>query len=119
MKTYEILPTDKNLVQTLIDDTIGRDSDVFRFVNILNSIDCSYSVALDGRWGSGKTFFVKQAKLVLDANNEHLAVMDADVRKKFLHHARNLYLRTASCSRRYVYTMMRGKMIMTKIPYCL
>ena len=59
MKTYEILPTDKNLVQTLIDDTIGRDSDVFRFVNILNSIDCSYSVALDGRWGSGKTFFVK------------------------------------------------------------
>ena len=44
MKTYEILPTDKNLVQTLIDDTIGRDSDVFRFVNILNSIDCSYSV---------------------------------------------------------------------------
>ena len=84
MKTYEILPTDKNLVQTLIDDTIGRDSDVFRFVNILNSIDCSYSVALDGRWGSGKTFFVKQAKLVLDANNEHLAVMDADVRKKVL-----------------------------------
>ena len=84
MKTYEILPTDENLVQTLIDDTIGRDSDVFRFASILNSIDCSYSIALDGRWGSGKTFFVKQAKLVLDANNAHLAVMDADVRKKVL-----------------------------------
>lgn len=27
---------------------------------------------------------MKQAKLVLDANNEHLAVMDADVRKKVL-----------------------------------
>ena len=60
MKTYEILPTDENLVQTLIDDTIGRASDIFRFVTILNSIDCSYSIALDGRWGSGKTFFVKQ-----------------------------------------------------------
>ena len=84
MKTYEILPTDENLVQTLIDDTIGRASDIFRFVTILNSIDCSYSIALDGRWGSGKTFFVKQTKLVLDANNAHLTVMDADVRKKVL-----------------------------------
>ena len=62
MKTYEILPTDKNLVQTLIDDTIGRDSDVFRFVNILNSIDCSYSVALDGRWGKWKDFFRETSK---------------------------------------------------------
>ena len=84
MKTYEILPTDENLVQTLIDDTIGRTSDVFRFVNILNSIDCCYSIALDGRWGSGKTFFVKQAKLVIEANNAHLSVKNADARKKVL-----------------------------------
>ena len=32
--------------------------------------DDSYSIALDGRWGSGKTFFVKQCKLVLDCLNE-------------------------------------------------
>lgn len=37
---------------------------------MLNYQDDLYSIALDGRWGSGKTFFVKQCKLVLDCLNE-------------------------------------------------
>ena len=37
---------------------------------MLNYQDDLYSIALDGRWGSGKTFFVKQCKLVLDCINE-------------------------------------------------
>ena len=37
---------------------------------MLNYQDDSYSIALDGRWGSGKTFFVKQCKLVLDCLND-------------------------------------------------
>ena len=80
MKTYEVLPTDENLIRTFRNDTIGRNADVFRFVDILNSIDCGYSIALDGRWGSGKTFFVRHAKLVLDAENEQLTEMDAYTR---------------------------------------
>ena len=82
MRTYEVLPTNENLVQSLRYDTIGRNDDVFRFVNILDSVDCGYSIALDGRWGSGKTFFVRQAKLVLDAENEQLTGMDSDTRNE-------------------------------------
>lgn len=37
---------------------------------MLNYQDDLYSIALDGRWGSGKTFFVNQCKLVLDCLNE-------------------------------------------------
>ncbi|HYE81665.1 MAG TPA: P-loop NTPase fold protein [Clostridia bacterium] len=73
MKSYELQPTYENLLSTYLNDTIARDMDVFRFIEILNSIDDSCSIALDGGWGSGKTFFVKQAKMVLDAHNDFIA----------------------------------------------
>ena len=39
MKTYEIKPTFENLLQTYVDNAIGRNDDVFRFTEILNSLD--------------------------------------------------------------------------------
>ena len=36
--------------------------------------DNCYSVALNGDWGSGKTFFVKQVKLILDAHNPQFRI---------------------------------------------
>lgn len=69
MKNYDLKPTYKNLLKTYDEDTIGRTEDVLRFVDILNSLEGGCSIALDGNWGSGKTFFVKQAKMVLDAHN--------------------------------------------------
>ena len=71
MKNYELKPTRANLVDTLSDDSIGRNIDLSRFLTILNHIHSCYSIALDGKWGSGKTFFVKQAKMLLDAQNEN------------------------------------------------
>lgn len=73
MKSYELQPTYENLLNTYLNDTIARDMDLFRFIEILNSIDESCSIALDGGWGSGKTFFVKQAKMILDAHNDFIA----------------------------------------------
>lgn len=82
MKSYELQPTYENLLSTYLNDTIARDMDVFRFIEILNSIDDSCSIALDGGWGSGKTFFVKQDKMVLDAHNDFIASYeDTDSRK--------------------------------------
>lgn len=72
MKSYELKPTYENLLSTYLEDTIGRNADIFRFTSILNSISDSYSIALDGNWGSGKTFFVKQVKMVLDAHNSFI-----------------------------------------------
>lgn len=70
MKSLELKPTYENLVEMLKKDTIFRNENIFNFVNILNSIDDSCSIALDGGWGSGKTFFVKQVKMVLEAYND-------------------------------------------------
>lgn len=65
-------PTYENLIETLKKDAISRNENIFHFVSILNSIDDSCSIALDGGWGSGKTFFVKQVQLVLEAHNDVL-----------------------------------------------
>lgn len=70
MKNYSYSPTEENVLSLLKSDPIQRRNDVFRFVDLLSHMenDC-YSVALNGAWGSGKTFFVKQVKLILDTMN--------------------------------------------------
>ncbi|MEE0510717.1 MAG: P-loop NTPase fold protein [Peptococcaceae bacterium] len=78
MKPYELKPTKDNLIQTFKNDTIGRNRDILRFITILDSINDSCAIALDGNWGSGKTFFVKQTKMVLDAHNCHVNRMDEE-----------------------------------------
>lgn len=78
MKSLELQPTYEILFETFIDDTIGRSKDVVSFADILNSIDDSCSIALDARWGAGKTFFIKQTKMALDAFNEFIPSHDED-----------------------------------------
>ena len=69
MKTFSTKPTDENVKQSLIKDSLGRRKELRRFVELLDAIDESCSIALNGDWGSGKTFFVKQAKLLVDCLN--------------------------------------------------
>ena len=78
IKSYELKPTRKNILTALQNDSIGRNKDVFSFADILNSLEDSCSIAVDGNWGSGKTFFVKQVKMFLDANNNHISSMSKD-----------------------------------------
>lgn len=70
MKKHDLQPIDENIRSTFYKDSIGRNKDLVNFIKIIDSIDESYSIALDSYWGSGKTFFVKQVKMILDANNE-------------------------------------------------
>lgn len=70
MKNYSLKPTDENVLELLRTNSIGRLQYVLRFVTLLSHMedDC-YSIALNGDWGSGKTFFIKQVKLILDTYN--------------------------------------------------
>ena len=71
MKSTELLPTKENLITTLFKDPIGRSADVFRFVEMLNCLEGCFCISLDSKWGSGKTFFVRQTQMVLDAFNTY------------------------------------------------
>lgn len=73
MKPYDLKPTYDNLLEMYKKNVIGRNADVFCFIAIVNSIEAGCSIAVDGNWGSGKTFFVKQVKMIMDAHNPFIA----------------------------------------------
>ena len=64
-----MLPTEENLIETMYKDTINRNKDIVYFYNILQAQESASTIAIDGRWGSGKTFFVKQSMLLINAKN--------------------------------------------------
>ena len=74
-------PTQENIVNTLKNDSIGRNQGVFKFVDFLNHLKGSTSVSLDAQWGEGKTFFVKQCKLTIDCFNEKYHELSEEEKK--------------------------------------
>ncbi|MBR4907976.1 MAG: hypothetical protein IKZ43_03065 [Acidaminococcaceae bacterium] len=87
IKSFELEPTKENLLETLKNDTIGRNQFIYHFVRLCNALDNKCSIAIDARWGNGKTFFVKQTKIVLDTYNPYIKELtDEDketVKKRF------------------------------------
>lgn len=69
MSNMALEPTYENLMNHYLNDTIGRNDDLFYFVRILSGLSSGSAVALNAAWGSGKTFFVKQAKMLIDIHN--------------------------------------------------
>ena len=69
MSNMALEPTYENLIHHYLEDTIGRNDDLFYFVRILSGLNSGSAVALNAAWGSGKTFFVKQTKMLIDIHN--------------------------------------------------
>lgn len=69
MNSFELIPTEENLIHTLDKDLLKRNKDLVRFYDLILVQEGASSIAIDGRWGSGKTFFVKQSMLLINAKN--------------------------------------------------
>lgn len=69
MISYELRPTEENIKKSLLNNTSGRNQGIANFIKNLEMIDKNAVIALDDSWGNGKTFFVKQLKLVLQKYN--------------------------------------------------
>lgn len=78
MKSFELKPTHENLLNTMANNTLGRNEDVLRFAELINSVTDCCAIAFDGSWGSGKTFFVKQTKMLLDSYNPFIESMSKE-----------------------------------------
>ncbi len=72
MRSFELKPTVENLINTFLNDSIGRSADVCAFTKLLFNIEGPLSLGVDGKWGTGKTFFVRQTKMVLDSLNPNV-----------------------------------------------
>lgn len=57
----ELKPTYENIIKTIKTDVLGRNTILKRFVKALYLIKGPSIISLNGEWGAGKTFFVKQA----------------------------------------------------------
>ena len=79
MNSFELIPTEENLIHTLDKDLLKRNKDLVRFYDLILAQEGGCSIAIDGRWGSGKTFFVKQSMLLINAKNP---MSDMDEEKK-------------------------------------
>ena len=83
MGKYELLPSEENLLTTIEEDLLYRNVDLGYFYRLLCSYKGFNSIAIDGRWGSGKTFFVRQTQLIINAKNISSS-FEEDKRRKIL-----------------------------------
>ena len=69
MVNYEIKPTFDNLKNSILQDMVGRNEAIAKFIEFLDATNQNTAIALDDTWGNGKTFFVKQTQLVIQSYN--------------------------------------------------
>ncbi|WP_375663931.1 P-loop NTPase fold protein, partial [Bartonella sp. CL63NXGY] len=69
MNKYDIEPTRANVIISIQKNITGRNSSLGNLIRLLNRQNDSWSIAINGSWGSGKTFFVKQCQLMIDSLN--------------------------------------------------
>lgn len=79
LKQYNIEPTDENILRSMRENTAGRNAALAPFLELIDH-DFVSTLALNGDWGSGKTFFIKQAILLLEYLDPASA-LDMDGRK--------------------------------------
>lgn len=59
-------PTTDNLISSITKNITGRNQNIYYLLRLLNFQDEAMSIAINGNWGTGKTFFIKQCQLMLD-----------------------------------------------------
>lgn len=81
MEYFDEKPEAKALSDTFIsdnDDILGRRKEMKSFLEILDVPEENFTICLDGAWGSGKTFFVKQSQMILNGLNDLVSGVDND-----------------------------------------
>ena len=69
--------SDESLRRGYINNILERNSYIHNFILMLLNIEKGGVIAIDGEWGSGKTYFVHQVKWLLDSASENI---DGDIK---------------------------------------
>ena len=56
----ELKPIQENIIKTIKSNVLGRNKTIKNFIRVLYSMPEQNIISINGDWGSGKTFFVKQ-----------------------------------------------------------
>ena len=71
MKKYELEANDINIRKSLLDDKIGNQEYLSSIIRLISNIDDNGVICIDGAWGVGKTFLVKQLMYLIMHYNEN------------------------------------------------
>lgn len=86
MINYSLEPNENNIKETLIKDKLNRNKWISKLLRFI--LDMSNSIiAIDGKWGSGKTFVAKQ---MIEIINEKLNMLNNEDNSSYLKEALNL-----------------------------
>lgn len=66
---YELEVNEENIKKTIETNVLDRNGSIFNFLKLIYSIDKKATISIDGNWGTGKTFFVKQTELIMNLLN--------------------------------------------------
>ena len=72
LNKIEIKPTTENVIKMLEKNAIGRNQYISTFLEMLDNIDDNFTIFINGDWGTGKTFFVKQIYTLLTYYNQYI-----------------------------------------------
>lgn len=78
IKRLEKEPDHKNVYNSLINDAVGRNENLCQFACFCSAQEDRCSIALDGGWGTGKSFFLRQLQILFDAYSNHPKQLTAD-----------------------------------------
>ena len=59
---------EEDIMRLLVSNAINRNGTINNFIKMLNSINSSANLSVDGPWGTGKTIFVKQLEFLSRTN---------------------------------------------------
>ena len=65
MKKYELELTEDNIRKTIESNILGRNNNLVMLGKMLLNQSENIMISLDGTWGSGKTFFIKQFEYLI------------------------------------------------------
>ena len=65
MKRVTLEATDENILNSIKKNDYQRNSDVRDFIEALDTIEGNMFISLDGRWGEGKSFYIRQIEMAL------------------------------------------------------
>lgn len=71
MNDYDLEIMDENIKDSIVKDSLNRNSKLNKFIELLNGINKNKIISIDGKWGCGKTVFLKQLEYI---NKNHLNI---------------------------------------------
>lgn len=82
MKKWNLDPTKETIIDSLKSDFVGRNQEVYNLVKLCECQEDACAIAIDGAWGSGKTFFVKQVQALMLARNSLSCELSDDEKRE-------------------------------------